>query len=212
MTSDTPDPAHILFPNDAPPKAPPESFIVQHAQAEARLLGSQKKDDPAASSPAEKDKPDAASVLFKEDAAKAAEFDGKVMTEFAQGFALSALSDGDLDRSRAINAAGEALAEDFRTAGTATADASEALAIVKDRMSAIGGPSLESIAAEYETSIAAVRDEGISDAELNAARTMIRDMEIVAPGTIATLERSGAGNDLKLIRKAVSEAKRRGYR
>jgi len=54
--------------------------------------------------------------------------------------------------------------------------------------------------------------EGISDADLDAARRFISDVEKIAPGTISTLEATGSGNDPRLIRKAIAEAKRRDYR
>jgi hypothetical protein len=60
--------------------------------------------------------------------------------------------------------------------------------------------------------LAACQAEGIADADINLARRFVADLETVSPGTIATLERTGAGNDLRLIRKAIAEAKRRGYR
>jgi hypothetical protein len=48
--------------------------------------------------------------------------------------------------------------------------------------------------------------------DISAAQAFIRDLEVIAPGTIASLERTGAGNDPRLVRSAIKEARRRGYR
>ena len=49
------------------------------------------------------------------------------------------------------------------------------------------------------------------DADLNAARQLIADLDKLTPGLIDSLEASGAGNNPRLIRTAISEARRRGY-
>jgi hypothetical protein len=87
------------------------------------------------------------------------------------------------------------------------------MAIVKERQGdSLLEPTPEQAEQNMTDALAACRSEGISDADINIARRFVADLEAVAPGTIATLERTGAGNDLRLIRKAVAEAKRRGYR
>lgn len=215
--SDAPDAAHILFPDDAPTKVVPEWFTVQRAAAEQRLAGM---GDPAAAMfPNEKpkgaaDKPtgddaDPASVLFKDDAGK---FDAAPVDQFFNGFAVSAAADGDVDRSHELQAAGQALVADFKSAGADAAELSAALDVVRERQGdTISEIAPEKIEAEMSSGLAALADEGVADADLNAARRFVADLEIVAPGTIASLERTGAGNDLRLVRAAIKEAKRRGY-
>lgn len=215
--SDAPDAAHILFPNDAPTKVVPEWFTVQRAAAEQRLAGM---GDPAAAMfPNEKpkgeiDKPagddaDPASVMFKDDAGK---FDAAPVSEFFNGFAVSAAADGDIDRSHELQAAGDALVADFKSAGADAAELSAALDIVKERQGdTISDIAPEKIEAEMSTGLAALADEGVTNADLDLARRFVADLEIVAPGTIASLERTGAGNDLRLVRAAIKEAKRRNY-
>lgn len=202
--SDTPEPAHILFPGDAP-KVAPDWFQAQHAAAEQRLAGAGAAADKPAGDDAEP-----AKVLFKDDAAK---FDAAPVSEFFSGFANSAANDGDIERSHELQAAGDALVADFKSAGADAAELSAALDIVKERQGdTIAEIAPDKIEAEMTTGLAALADEGVADADLNAARRFVADLEIVAPGTLASLERTGAGNDLRLVRAAIKEAKRRGYK
>jgi hypothetical protein len=64
--------------------------------------------------------------------------------------------------------------------------------------------------APYASSMALLQSEGVTVADLNTARAFVGDLDIVAPGTIASLQLSGAGNDPRLIRAAIKEAQRRG--
>lgn len=225
------DPAHILFPGDAPaPSQPPEYFKVQQNAATARLMGSQNPaaDDAAArmfpndaakgvtpapsAGPADPAKTDAAATLFKDDAKP---FDDADAKDFFNGFATSAAGDGDVERAQALNAAGEALIADARAAGTDAAELTSALDVVRERQGDTLSPiTPEKMEAEFASGMAAIQAEyGDSYmADLSAARAFIRDLEIIAPGTIDSLERTGAGNDMRLIRSAIREAKRRGYR
>lgn len=93
-------------------------------------------------------------------------------------------------------------------------DVREALDIMREHQgNTVAGPvSAEALEAGYASGMAALADEGVTSADLNAARAFISDLEKIAPGTIRSLEATGAGNDPRLIRKAVAEAKRRGYR
>lgn len=223
------DDAHILFPNDAPASSQtPEWFKVQHAAAEQRLMGRHRQDDgaraaatlfPSDAADRLRDRQpavhnpdaDAAEKLFKEDAPR---FDAKPVEEFVSGFAQTAIADGDIERAHELQAAGEALAADFQAAGASSDDLREALDIVREHQgNTVAGPvSAEKLEAAYASGMAVLAEEGVTSADLNAARAFIRDLELIAPGTIQSLEASGAGNDPRLIRKAVAEAKRRGYR
>ena len=221
------DPAHVLFPNDVPKsQQPPEWFSAQRSGAELRLAGTYNNGGAAANAPeagkavnpaspagpADKTKfDDDAAVLFKDDAAS---FDAKPVAEIFDGFANSAISDGDGgERSRAIEAARDSLIADAKAHGMDAADLSEAMAVVKERQAdGLVEPTPEQAEQRMREGLEACYAEGVSDAELGIARRFISDLEMVAPGTIATLERTGSGNDLRLIRKAIAEAKRRGYR
>lgn len=220
------DPAHVLFPNDAPAASkPPEWFHAQHAAAEARLSGRHgtTQDDAAArlfpseapkakaQPPAGAETDDPAKVLFKNDAA--AEFDAQPVNDFFSGFAASAATDRDHERVSALEAAGKALVADFKAAGTDAADVAEALAIIKDRQGdTVAGPvSVEKLEADKDAGLAALAAEGVSDADIRAAQRLVADLDVIAPGTIDSLISTGAGNDIRLIRKAIAEARKRGY-
>lgn len=87
------------------------------------------------------------------------------------------------------------------------------MAVVKERQAdSIVEPTPEQAAERMSEGLEACYAEGITDADLGLARRFIADLEVVSPGTIDTLNRTGAGNDIRLIRKAVAEARRRGYR
>jgi len=148
-------------------------------------------------------------ALFKD----APEFDARPVEAFMSGFAQSAIADGDLGRADALAAAGEALVADFKAAGTDGYFVSDALDIVRERQGdTLAGPvPVERLEADMASALETLATEGISDAELNAARALISDLDRVAPGTVESLIATGAGNDLRLVRMAVAEAKRRGY-
>lgn len=222
------DAAHILFPSDAPVSSqPPEWFKSSYAAAEQRLMGQHRRDDDnqaARMFPAEKGAvggeahhsagdpdADAAERLFKDDAAQ---FDAKPVEDILDGFAMSALGDGDVERAHEIDAAKDALIEDAKSSGTNAADLSEALSIVHERAAdTITDIPPEKLEADMAETMAILADEGVTDAQIRAAQAMISDLDAtVAPGLIDTLARSGAGNDARLIRLAVKEAARRGYR
>jgi hypothetical protein len=216
------DAAHILFPNDAPPSKAPDWYAAQKSAAEMRLMGQgQPKaagDDAAAAifpndvrqqnAAAEKPEGDAASVLFKDDATP--DYDKIISGELDQ-HTLDAIKDGDTERADALRLATTALAENFKAAGTASEELKDAFAIVR-QSAGLTPPTPEQREESYAAGMAAVEAGGISNAELNAARAFIRDLEITSPGVVASLNAYGAGNDPKLIRAAVREAARRGYR
>lgn len=165
-----------------------------------------------ARNPAGSDAENAADKLFPEDAKK---FDDAFAKDFFSGFSASAAADGDIERAQALNSAGEALIANARTAGMDAAELTSALDIVRERQGDTIAPlTSERMEAEFASGMAAIQTEygdGYMN-EVNAARSFIRDMEIIAPGTIASLERTGAGNDPRLIRTAIKEARRRGYK
>ncbi|MCA6110472.1 hypothetical protein [Bradyrhizobium cenepequi] len=218
------DPAHILFPSDAPKsQKAPEWFKAEQSAATACLAGVHDNGVAAAKVPepgkagspaspagsADVTKPEA--VLFKDGAA---DLGAKAVTEILDGFANASIGDGDGGvRARAIEAARDGLLADAKAHGMDTEELSEAVAILKERQSdSITEPTPEVAEQRMAEALEACRAENISDADLSLARRLIADIEKVAPGTVATLERTGSGNDIRLIRKAVAEAKRRAYR
>lgn len=212
------DPAHVLFPNDAP-KLDPALDFVGHAKdaAETRLMrrtelepavvpnqpdSGAKSDQAAAQS-----EDDLATKLFKEDAK--ADYN-KLMDGELNHYALSAIQDGDRERADALKYATSALADDMRAAATDAGDLKEAFEIVRHSAGMLP-PTHEQREASFNEGMTAVHAAGISDADLTAARAFISDLETVSPGVVASLNAHGAGNDIRLIRKAVAEARRRGY-
>ncbi|MEZ0170768.1 hypothetical protein [Microvirga sp. TS319] len=196
------DAASVLFPNDTPSKPieVPDGPVQVH-RAEQRL----------ATDPARDNAGDTASQLFSTEGKP---FEGGAVTDFFDGFALSAAGDGDTDRASALQSASEALVSDFKSAGTDSADLAEAFAIVKERQAdTMAGPvSAEKLQEDFASAMASLETDGVTIADIDLARRFVADLERKAPGTMASLEATGAGNDPRLIRKAISEAKRRGYR
>ncbi|MER8993529.1 hypothetical protein [Mesorhizobium sp. M0678] len=219
------DRASILFPNDVPskPAQMPEWAQAQHAAAEQRLTGNHGKPDAAAAVvfPSERkaDAPpsagkddDAASILFRDDAArKDVDYERAVGGELDQ-FTLDAMKDGDTERASALKAATAALSQDFRASGTDTATIEEAFTIVRQSADSFSPPTPEQIEAGFVSSMAELTASGVTESDIGIARRFISDLERVSPGVVASLERHGAGNNPKLVRAAIKEAKRRGYR
>lgn len=88
----------------------------------------------------------------------------------------------------------------------------EAFAIVRDSAETFQPPTPEQLEAGYAAGMAELTASGVTEADLRVARQFVRDLEIVSPGVVASLEIHGAGSDPRLVRAAIKEAKRRGYR
>lgn len=209
------DPAHVLFPSDAPKHDPALNYVAREQDAAAARL-QRRVDAPA--SPAAPDAPageqakDIASTLFRDDAVrKDFDYAATVGGELDQ-VALDAMKDGDTERASALKAATTALSEDFRAAGTSPDEISQALQIVRQSADSFSPPTPEQIEEGFVAGMAELTASGVTDADLGIARQFIKDLEIVSPGVVASLERHGAGNDPRLVRAAIKEAKRRGYR
>ncbi len=54
-------------------------------------------------------------------------------------------------------------------------------------------------------------ENGVTDAEIDAARRMIADLEIRTPSQKNYVDATGLGSDPRAIVKDIREAKRRGY-
>ncbi|MES0042620.1 hypothetical protein [Mesorhizobium sp. M0091] len=218
------DAASILFPNDvlSKPAQAPDWYSAQRSAAEQRLTGTHGKPDAAAALvfptekveaplPAGKDD-DAASILFRDDAAlQGVDFERVVGGELDQ-FTLDAIKNGESERANDLKAATAALSEDFRAAGTEPATIEEAFTIIRQSADSFSPPTPEQIEAGFVAGMAELTGSGVAESDIGIARRFIADMEIVSPGVVASLERHGAGNDPRLVRAAIKEAKRRGYR
>jgi hypothetical protein len=237
-----PDPS-VLFPSETTPATAPDWYRSRVAEAEARLSGRHdrpsvqanalfptdatgqapapqrpaapqtKPNDPTAANlfPTEGQKPQRMSDEGFQDLQT---YEGaKAVTGYIDGFAGSAIADGDTERARELQAAGAALTQNFAKAGTDPADLTEAFGILRERHAdtAFGPVSEEKLVADYNATMSSLAEEGVSIADIDAARKFIADLELVAPGTMLTLEATGAGNDARLIRKAIAEARKRGY-
>lgn len=202
----------ILFPNEGPaqPAAAPDWFKAAENSASQRLAGNheQKAAEPVTDQPRPED------IIFQDDATKgAAAAVEKALNETLQTFAVSAVADGEAERGEELQAAIQNLSSEFSKAGTPAEELASALGVVRERSDRLGDISEAEALADYQDSMAALQNEigPTLDADLTAARAFNRDLERVAPGTIATLERHGAGNDLRLVKLVIREARRRKY-
>ncbi|TGV61661.1 hypothetical protein EN784_04640 [bacterium M00.F.Ca.ET.141.01.1.1] len=223
------DAASILFPNDVPPKPAqvPDWYQAQRTAAEQRLTGTHDKpgaDKPDAASglfPSERkadavppagDKTDVAAMLFKDDAARKDVDYERVVGGGLDHATIDAMKEGDAERAGALKTAAAALSEDFRAAGTDPASIEEAFTIVRQSADSFTPPSPEQIEAGFTASMSELTASGVTEGDLGVARQFIRDLELISPGVVASLESHGAGNDPRLVRATIKEAKRRGYR
>ena len=201
--------AHLLFPNDVPKSEQPPSAGSGPAAAQVPATGTN--GGPASHAGGDTAKPDVASVLFKDDTVDRG---AKAVTDILGGFANSAVGDGDSgERSRAIEAARDGLLADAKANGMDTGELASAMAIVKElQANSITEPTPEQAVQRMTEGLEACRLENISDADLDLGRRFVTEhLEKVAPGTVYTLERTGAGSDIRVIRAVIAEAKLRGY-
>ncbi|NJL06807.1 MAG: hypothetical protein HC900_00020 [Methylacidiphilales bacterium] len=137
------------------------------------------------------------------------------MTGILGSFAISAFNDGDADRGRALQAASVSLLEDVKASGGLASDLAEALGYFREASDRFTPATEEENQAGMAKALAALQaertDHAALDSDLAAARRLIAEMDKKTPGLIEQLELSGAGNDPRLIRAAIKEARRRGY-
>lgn len=223
MTTPT-DPLSILYPNDTPSTVPPAYHQAAVAAATSRLAGQgqpQKDhaaalypDDlpkdakpaqpaPAAQAKGETGKDDPATLTYDKDAAP---FDPSAVNSFFDQAALAALQEGEKERSAELGQASKALVAEFSAAGTPTETVSEALRAFQDAAYSGVTEAPEAIMANLATEFGPTLET-----DLAAARSLIADLDLVAPGLVASLNATGAGNDPRIIRAAIREARRRGY-
>ena len=216
------DPAYMLFPSDAPagvqtilsgkdtaPAVDQSANLVFPNDAPA----APQRDTPGAGHTAQK--PADADIAGKLFPSEADRFDDAPINSFFDGFSLSALSDGDSERAGELQSARDAFIADAKKAGADARELSAALDIVKENQgNNFGSIDPDKAEAAFAESTSLMRQElgDTFDADIGIARAFILDLEKIAPGTIASLERTGAGNDPRLIRSAIREAKRRGYK
>lgn len=178
------DTASILYSDDAPASSAGQGQAPQPAQAQ----GEDGKDDPA--------------TLTYQDAAP---FDAKEATSFFDQRALAAMQDGNRDNAAEWSAAGKALVADMKAAGADAEGFNEALRAFNDASYSGVTEAPEAILSQLSKEFGPTLE-----ADLAAARALIIELDRKAPGLIDSLEHTGAGNDPRLIRQAIREAKRRG--
>ena len=196
------DHASILYGGSG--KAGPRPAWDEAADTEAMLRLSRRVDEQP-----EGEVADPASKLYGDESG---EFDDTEFSSAMDSLAIDALKDGNTDRSDALEYARQGLVSDFKASGTDSGDASEAMRIVNSYAYAL--PDDEARASTEAATFKSLQAEFGDQAETHiaAARRFINDLERVSPGLKDSLERSGAGNDPKLVRLVMREAKRRGYR
>lgn len=179
----------------------PDWRKAETASAAVRLAG---KGEGSETPPAD----DPAKTLYGE---AAGHFDDREANSFFHHLTMNALKDGDKERADELGAAQTNLISDMKEAGTPVADLNSALNTVGQYMSR--DLSADERASIEASSMAELQNQYGDDLgkSLAAARQLIADLETVSPGLIDTLERSGAGNDTRLVQLAIGEAKRRGY-
>ncbi len=214
--TETVEAAHILFPNDAPasvrPVVNPTTSLAARDTAAAYTSAARNAPGDLAEPPAGLSGDATAARLFPtEDANETA---GERLTADFAEMALHAHAGGDTARAADLREAGAALREDIRESGGLVSDLAEALGYVRDGMGRLEPLTPAEAERASELALAEIgtgyADAGALEADLTSARRLVAHMERRAPGTIASLERSGAGNDPRVIRAAIKEAKRRG--
>ena len=197
------DPSHILFPADAPAlepaRAPAPSW---HTLTPVPLKPRQQEPMALAT-------PDAAAALFHTE--KPADHTRPVV-DVLEGFAHSAMTDGDPARAEDWRNAATGLANDFRSAGTPEGDIAEIMQLTREAMSEVlpgMSVSAERLEATHIAAMDALTEQGVTDSDLNLARRLIDEMEAKTPGLKSYLDGTGMGNSPRVIAKAVAEAKRR---
>lgn len=203
------DPAHVLFPNDAPKSQQPPAATAPTAAAPdvGKTVSPASPAGPVAATKSD----DVAATMFRNDAVDSG---AKAVTDILDGFANSAISDGDGgDRYRAIEAARDGLIADAMASGTDTKELFAVVNVIHElQASSIAVPTPEQAIQRMSEGLEACRNENIADADLDLGRRFVAEhLEKIAPGTVYTLERTGAGNDIRVIRAVIAEAKRRGF-
>lgn len=217
----------ILYPDDQPAGSvtAPDWHVAQRDAAAARLMGAGKpsgegKDITATLYPddqvARSDMPDSphddtAGKLYPEEDQPGGVFEEAAVSSFFSQHALTALQDGDRERADELQAASAVLVSDAKQHGSSAEDVGEALQLLNEAT----GDNLPPEAHE-ERRVAAMAtleaEMGVNlQTDLSKAQRFIQDLDKLIPGTIASLERTGAGNDVRLIKIAIKEARRRGY-
>lgn len=218
------DAASILFPDDVPAKRAeaPDWFKAQQSGAQQRLMGNHgagAKADPAGKPEGGQagsegaSETDAAETLFGKDTAeKQAQFNGDKVFGFLEARAHQAAEFNE-EGAAELREASKALTADAIEHGTPEQEFADAMDVIRERHDFLEPPSEAELEAERDANLETLQSElgDTFEADLDAARRFVQDLDKVAPGTIESLVVSGAGNDMRLIRAAIKEAKRRGY-
>lgn len=197
--SDIPiDPAHLLFPSDAP-KEPPQWFVAQD-NARQRPQAAQRQ-------PEERDEKADAAKLFPSE--KAPDEDHSAvgrLGDLAEAVRLA----GDTERADQLIEASDTIMLDALEHGTPSAELHEIVGMVHEASSTLAPLSLEQLTdlnAKAERELADVPAE-----DLELGRKLIQQMSTKMDGLIYQLEATGLGSRPDFVRAVCREAKRRASR
>jgi len=217
------DISHILFPSDVPkPIQVPEYIKAEHASAQMRLAGQHgtTTQGAATETQAERADPSAgkdamAETMFAKDVPAPEKDISDALASRMEGYELDARLSGEADRGDELASAMSSLTADFHKHGTSVSDVREMMELLHDGKARLMPPTPEEASAGYadgmERLISEYGDESALTADLARARRFVADLATVSPGVVETLNASGMGNDTRMIRLAIREARRRGY-
>lgn len=212
------DVAHLLFPSDAPASvtpAPSASEIrsptitplwktTDHAAADPARA-------PAGNDTAAKSTDDIAAKLFdteRQTDSADAELYGSIekLDDLADAVRMS----GDDGRATALREAGTFLVEEAREYGMPSDDLRGIVDLVHEASATVSAMTPERLAEGQARAERELASSGVSDADIDLARGLIRKMSEKIPNLTYQLEATGLGNDARFIRAVIKEAKRRG--
>lgn len=202
------DPAHVLFPSDAPkgPAAAASSATAGapfQSDAAALLFPTEGKvTNPAPpAGPVEGAKPDAAKPSA--DAAPPERSSIERLDALAEAIRLG----GDTDRAAALTETGNVLLSEAQAHSMPSAELQEVIGLVHEASSTLSPMTAEQNAAGMTNAMADLAD--VPAADLDLARGLIRRMAEKMPMLPYQLEATGLGNRPDFIRAVIREARRR---
>lgn len=197
------DHAHSLFPADVPQGAVPPEQFSSGPIAKPVTMAPQSK---PASDPA------FASSLFPTEALP--DRAAAVASTF-EPWAVAAHAGGNAAQAEEWRAAGEVLASDFRDSAMDPEDVRAIMDLTREAQghTTFGAVDVERLEIDRARAADQLIEAGVTDADVDLARRLVTDLDAKMGGKVsAWLRGTGQGNDPRTIQRAISEAKRRGYR
>jgi hypothetical protein len=200
------DPAHLLFPADAPKSQQPP--VAGGSAPAAAVPDARKAVEPVpAAGPADAAKPGDAAKLFGAEVSPA-EWDSAVerLDTLADAVRLS----GGTDRAAALTEASIILAADAEASGMASDDLREIIEHAHAASATLTPMTAEQLADGRAKAMQELADVPAED--IAAAQGLIATLTKQMPSLPYQLEASGLGNNPAFIRAIIKESRRRGYR